>query len=47
MDAERKKAALGGLVKQIIVHPDATLDIECSVETCLPGIALRGIEPRL
>ena len=45
-EAETKKAALGGLIKQIIVHPDATLDIECSIQTCFDAIAPRGFEPR-
>ena len=45
-DPETKKAALRGLVKQIIVHPDAALRIECSIQTCFHEVALRGIEPR-
>ena len=42
---ETQKVALRSLVKQITVHPNATLDIECNiVQTCFQEIALHPIE---
>ena len=43
---EMQKAAVGGLIQEIIVHPTAALEIQCSFQTCFQTIALRGIEPR-
>ena len=41
-DPEMQKAAVGGLIDEIVVQPTAALEILCSFQT----IALRGIEPR-
>ena len=45
-DPGAKKAALRGVIRQIIVHTDAALNIECSLQTCFQPIALRGIEQK-
>ena len=45
-DPEIQKTAISGLIDEIIVHPTAALDIQCSFKTCFQTIALRGIEPR-
>ena len=45
-DPEIQKTAISGLIDEIVVHPTAALDIQCSFKTCFQTIALRGIEPR-
>ena len=40
-DPGAKKAALRGVIRQIIVHTDAALNIECSLQTCFQPIALQ------
>ena len=43
---EMQKAAVGGLIRGIVVCPTAALEIECGFQTFFETIALRGIEPR-
>ena len=43
---EMQKAAVGGLIQEIVVQPTAALEIQCSFQTFFETIALRGIEPR-
>ncbi len=45
-DPEMQKAAVGGLIQEIVVQPTAALEIQCSFQTFFETIALRGIEPR-
>ena len=45
-DEETKKAAIHGLVRQITIYPDATLEIEYAIKLTNKHMAPRGIEPR-
>jgi hypothetical protein len=43
---EMQKAAVSGLIEEIVVQPTAALEMQCSFQFFLDRISLRGIEPR-
>ena len=43
---EMQKAAVSGLIEEIVVQPTAAFEVQCSFQFFLDRIALRGIEPR-